>query len=151
MSSYSPHTSYFLRYHLHTGHQQELGQCPNRTYPGLVPLSFMIFTHVILVWINPSSNCRHHRCFDLRRSKTLEVLLTASIIENCIKNSSSTGLIIIRGFAAAPGSFRGCCWAITSAMPRRSSSIKSFQSTAILSRSSTSPPVFAESAILFRF
>ena len=41
----------------------------------------------------------------LRQSKTLEVQLTASIIEKRIKNSSSsTGLIVIGGFAAASGS-----------------------------------------------
>ena len=96
-SSVPPCTSYFLRHRLHPGHQQEFDQCPNRTHPGLVPLPFMIFTHVILGLINPSSNRRHHRCFDRRRSKTLDVRLTASIIENCIKNNSNTGLIVIRG------------------------------------------------------
>ena len=148
------HTSYILRNRLNSGHQQELGRYPNWIHPGLVPLSFMIFTHVILGWINPSSNRSHHGCFDLRRSKTVEVRLTASIIEKRIKNSSSsTGLVVIGGSAAASGSSRDCCccWAITSASTIRSSSVKSLQSTTIPSCSSTSPSLFMKAAILFRF
>ena len=120
-----PRTSYFLHFtppadllDVDSGGEDEDsddGECPNRTHPGLVPLSFTIFIQVILRWINPSSNRRHHRCFDLRWSKTLEVRLTASIIEKRIKNSSSsTGLIVIRGSAATSGS------AISSATTRRS-------------------------------
>ena len=84
------------KYCLHTGHQQVFGQCPNRTHPGLVPPPFHDFHPCYYLMNQPSSNHRHHRCFDLRRSKTLEVRLAACIIEKCIKNSSSTGLIVIR-------------------------------------------------------
>ena len=114
-------------------------------FRGWSPLPFMIFTHVILKWINPSSKRRHYRFFDLHQSKTLEIRLTVSISENCIMNSSSTGLIVIRGLCRR---FRLLPRLL---LLRRSFSVKSLQSTTILSRSSTSPPVFTECAILFRF
>ena len=89
-----PPPPYFLRHHLHPCHQQELGQCPNRTHWGWSP--FMIFTHLILGWINPSSKLRHHRCFDLcqrkpSKSDSLLVSLKSASRTAAARDSSSSG------------------------------------------------------------
>ena len=92
-----PRTSYTLCDRLHPGHQQELGQCPNRTHPGLVPSWFSLMSSSDESTLAPTVGIIDAST-SARRSKTLEVRLTASIIEKRIKNSSSsTGLIVIRG------------------------------------------------------
>ena len=74
-----------------------------------------------------------------------------SIIEKRIKNSSSsTGLIIIKGLRRRFRLLPRLLLRDNSATTRWSS-VKSLQSTTIPSLSSTSPPVFAESTIFFRF
>ena len=148
----SPSTSYTLCHRLHAGHQQKLDQCPNRTHPRLVLLSFMIFTmsssdeSTVAPTVGIIDASTSARAKPSKSDSLLVSLKSASRTAAAARDSSSSG-----GSAATSGYFRGCCWAITSATTRWSSSIKSLQFITIPSRSSTSPPVFAESAILFRF
>ena len=120
------------KYHPHPGHQQELGQCPIRTYrgwsPSPSPFSPMsssdqstLAPTIGIIDASTSTGAKPSKSDSL-----LVSLKSASRTAAAARDSSSSG-----GSAAASGSSRGCCCVTSSATTRRTYSVKSLQSTTI--------------------